>query len=77
MGEVAATRMPPTPDGRREAFRTFMTSHRLRPSQWAKDAGIPMGEIMAFLSGRARSISSEAADKLARAAKVRADDMFK
>ena len=32
----------PRPDRRyaREAFRTFMTSHRLRPTSWAKDAGV-------------------------------------
>jgi cyclic pyranopterin monophosphate synthase len=77
MGEVAATRAPPAPDQRREAFRSFMTSRRLRPSQWAKDAGVPLGEIMGFLNGRSRGFSAEIADKLAQAAKVRADDMFR
>ena len=36
-----------------------------------------MGEIMAFLNGRSRGFSPGVADKLARAAKVRPDDMFK
>jgi len=77
MGEVAASRQPAAPDARREAFRAFMTSHRLRPSQWAKDSGVPLGEIMAFLNGRARNISTDAAGKLARAAKVSTDDLFR
>jgi cyclic pyranopterin phosphate synthase len=76
MGEVAAARMPGAPDQRREAFRAFMTSHRLRPTQWAKDAGVPLGEIMGFLNGRSRGFSTEVAEKLAQAAKVGAADMF-
>jgi hypothetical protein len=77
MGEVAAARAPAAPHAQRDAFRTFMTSHRLRATQWAKEAGVPVGEIMAFLTGRSRGFASETADKLARAAKVRPDDMFK
>jgi cyclic pyranopterin phosphate synthase len=77
MGEVAAARAPAAPHAQRDAFRTFMTSHRLRATQWAKEAGVPVGEIMAFLTGRSRGFASETADKLARAAKVRTDDMFK
>ena len=75
MGEVVGPR--PTADARREAFRNFMTSHRLRPTTWAKDAGIHTGEIMGFLTGRSRGFSGEVAEKLARVAKVRVEDMFK
>lgn len=75
MGEVAAPR--PNQDQRREAFRTFMTSHRLRPTIWAKQAGIASGEILSYLTGRSRGFSTEVAEKLARAAKVRVEDMFR
>jgi len=75
MGEVAAPR--PTQDQRRDAFRAFMTSHRLRPTLWAKQAGIASGEVLSFLTGRSRGLSVESAEKLARAAKVRVEDMFK
>jgi cyclic pyranopterin phosphate synthase len=75
MGEVAAPR--PVQDQRRDAFRAFMTSHRLRPTLWAKQAGIASGEILGFLTGRARGLTPDAAEKLARAAKVRVEDMFR
>jgi cyclic pyranopterin phosphate synthase len=75
MGEVVGPR--PEPSQQREKFRAFMTSNRLRPTQWAKDAGVPMGEIMAFLNGRSRGFTADTTEKLARAAKVRPDDMFR
>jgi pimeloyl-ACP methyl ester carboxylesterase len=74
-GEVSAPR--PMPDNRREAFRNFMTAHRLRPTIWAKEAGVASGEILGYLTGRSRGFSGEVAEKLARAAKVRVEDMFK
>ena len=75
MGEVASPRS--RPDQRREAFRAFMTSRRLRPTVWAKQAGVHSGEILGFLTGRARGFSGDVAEKLARAAKVTVEDMFK
>ena len=75
MSEVAAPR--PTQDRQRDAFRAFMTSRRLRPTLWAKQAGIASGEILSFLTGRSRGLAPDAAEKLARAAKVRVEDMFK
>lgn len=79
MGEVAAPR--PRSHGaaaeqRREAFRAFMTSRRLRPTLWAKQAGVSSGEILGFLTGRSRGFSQEVAEKLARAARVQVGDMF-
>ena len=79
MGEVAAPRPPSGgagADQRREAFRKFMTSHRLRPTVWAKQAGVPSGEILGYLTGRSRGFSPDVAEKLARAARVRVEDMF-
>jgi cyclic pyranopterin monophosphate synthase len=74
MGEVAAPRV--AQDQRRDAFRAFMTANRLRPTLWAKQAGVAQGEILGFLTGRSRGFSPEVAEKLARAAKVRVEDMF-
>jgi len=76
MGETAASPSP-SPDQRRDAFRVFMTTHRLRPTLWAKQAGIASGEILSFLTGRSRGLSPDVAEKLARAARVRVEDMFK
>ncbi len=81
MGEVSAPR--PSADKQREtgqqreAFRAFMTSNRLRATQWAKDAGVPVSEIYAFLTGKTRGMPNDVADKLARAARARTEDMFK
>jgi hypothetical protein len=60
----------------REAFRAFMIARHLRPSQWAKSAGIPAGEILAFLTGRASAISFESLGKLAQAAGCEPQDFF-
>lgn len=79
MGEVAAPRARShgaATDQRREAFRAFMTSRRLRPTLWAKQAGVSSGEILGFLTGRSRGFSQEVAEKLARAARVQVGDMF-
>jgi cyclic pyranopterin phosphate synthase len=61
----------------REAFRTFMTSRRLRATQWAKEAGVPAAHIFAFLTGKQRSLPSDVAERLARVAKARVEDMFR
>jgi cyclic pyranopterin phosphate synthase len=61
----------------REAFRAFMTSRRLRATEWAKDAGVPPSQIYAFLTGRSRAMASDVAERLARAARVRVEDMFR
>ena len=66
----------PTPDEKREAFRRFMTGKRLRPTEWAREAGVSAGEILGFLTGRSRGFSEGVAEKLARAAKVSVEDMF-
>lgn len=60
----------------REAFRAFMTSRRLRATQWAKDADVPVAQIYAFLTGKTRSIPTHIAERLARAARSRVEDLF-
>lgn len=75
IGEVAAPRG--TEIGRqRDVFRAFMLARHLRPSEWAKAAGVAPGEIMAFLTGHARSITPASLEKLARAANCAIEDMF-
>ena len=76
MGEVAAPRG--TEIGlQRDSFRAFMVVRRLRPSAWAKAAGIAPGEVMAFLTGHARTISLRSLEKLAQAANASVDDFFR
>ncbi len=81
MGEVSAPR--PNADKQREtgqqreSFRAFMTSNRLRATQWAKDADVPVSEIYAFLTGKTRAMPRDVAEKLARAARTRTEDMFR
>ena len=61
MGEVAAPRAQSHGAGidqQREAFRAFMTSRRLRPTIWAKQAGVASGEILGYLTGRSRGFSA-------------------
>ena len=75
MGEVAAPRGQEI--GRqREAFRAFMVARHLRPTEWARAAGIPAGEILGFLTGKSRSITPQSAEKLARAAGCAPEDLF-
>lgn len=76
MGEVAAPRGTQVSEYR-DAFRAFMTRRRLKPSQWARDAGVPLGELMAYLTGRVRFFSPGTAEKLAGAAGVSPDTMFR
>ncbi|HVW72909.1 MAG TPA: helix-turn-helix transcriptional regulator [Rhizomicrobium sp.] len=76
MGEVMAPRGQEI--GRhRDAFRAFMLARHLRPSDWAKAAGVAPGEIMAFLTGHVRSIPVASLEKLARAANCAVEDFFK
>lgn len=77
MGEVAAPKVHGDPNAAREAFRAFMVEHRLRATEWAKQAGVPAAQIYAFLTGKSRAINPGTAKKLAKAARVSAGDMFR
>lgn len=75
MGEVAI------PKGQhisaaRDAFRAFMVKHRLTPTGWARAAGVPPGEVLAFLAGQAREIPAASVERLAAAAQVLPADLF-
>lgn len=76
MGEVIAPRGTEVAAGR-DAFRAFMQAHRLTPSGWAQEAGVPLGEIMGFLTGKSRGFSAETMAKLARVAGVAPAEMFR
>jgi hypothetical protein len=75
MGEVAAPRGVEI-GKQRDAFRAFMLARRLRPTDWARTAGVPSGEILAFLAGKARSIAPHTLEKLARAAGCTPQQLF-
>jgi hypothetical protein len=64
-------------NAQRDAFREFMKVHRLRASDWAKQADIPVSQIYSFLTGKSRAMSPEAVTRLAGAARVRPEDMFR
>lgn len=76
MNEVAAPRNRDA-SGQRDAFRAFMTAQRLRATEWAKQADVPVAQIYAYLTGKARALPAETVQKLARAARVREEDMFR
>ena len=76
MGEVAAPRGLEI--GRqRDGFRAFMIARHLRPTEWARAAGVPAGEILGFLTGKIRTIAPATLEKLARAANCRPEDFFR
>jgi hypothetical protein len=76
MGEVAAPRGVEI-GKQRDTFRAFMLAHHLRPSEWARAAGVAPGEILGFLTAKTRSIAPETLEKLARAANVAPEDIFR
>lgn len=75
MGEVVAPRGIEIGAGR-DALRAFMLAHRLVPTQWARAAGVPAGEILGYLTGRTRLLSQGTVMKLARAANASPEEMF-
>ncbi len=75
MGEVMTPRGLAVGAGR-DALRAFMLARRLAPTQWAKAAGVPMGEVLAYLTGRTRHLSAATVERLARAANATPEEMF-
>jgi DNA-binding Xre family transcriptional regulator len=75
MGEVAAPRGVEI-GKQRDAFRAFMIARHLRPTEWARVAGVPPGEVLGFLTGKVRSIAPQTLAKLARAANCTVQDFF-
>ena len=61
----------------REAFRACMLARHLKPTEWARAAGVPPGEILGFLTAKTRTIAPETLAKLAQAARCTVEDFFK
>ena len=76
MGEVATTRAEHFGQ-QRFLLRSFMQNRGLRPSEWARSAGIPSGELLGFLTGKSRTIPTASLEKLAAAARCKVEDFFK
>jgi cyclic pyranopterin phosphate synthase len=77
MSEAGAARATSqNPSGEREALRKFIVARRLRASEWAKSASVPVNELYGYLSGRSRALSQESADRLAKAARATPEEMF-
>jgi cyclic pyranopterin phosphate synthase len=75
MHEVANPRAA-NASGDRESLRSFMQARRLRASEWAKSAAVPVNELYGYLSGHSRALSAGSAEKLAAAARASIDEMF-
>lgn len=60
----------------RESLRQFMIARGLRPSEWAQSASVPLNELYGYLSGHSRKLSSEAIEKLAKAARTTPEQML-
>lgn len=78
MGETDAPKLAKgeTIRAQRDALRAFMTKHHLRPSEWARAAGVAPGEILGFLTGQSRSIAPATLEKLAAVAKASPKDLL-
>jgi len=74
--EFAAPKRAINASNEREALRGFMITNRLRATQWAKSADVPVNEVYAFLNGRARALAPETSEKLARAARTSVEVML-
>ena len=81
MGEVVGPRGPEMArrdiGQQRESLRAFMLARHLRPSEWARMAGIPAGEILGFLTGKSRAVPPASLEKLARAANCKVEEIFR
>jgi cyclic pyranopterin phosphate synthase len=73
--EVATPRAV-NPSTERDALRSFMLERRLRATEWAKSAAVPVNELYGYLSGRSRALSPSSTERLAKAARTSVDEMF-
>jgi hypothetical protein len=73
--ETTAPQTTTSADGR-ENLRQFMIARGLRPSEWAQSASVPLNELYGYLSGHSRKLSSEAIEKLAKAARTTPEQML-
>jgi hypothetical protein len=64
-------------NARREGLRKFMSARSLTAHAWAKDAGVPVGVIYSFLHGRTHTLTKAEETKLAEAAGVSPEDLYR
>lgn len=57
----------------RDNFRSFMKSHNLNASSWAKKSGVAEATIRHYINGRNKSITTSNIEKLAKAVGVDSD----
>jgi|CXWL01.1.fsa_nt_gi cyclic pyranopterin phosphate synthase len=62
---------------RRDALRRFMAARGLTAHAWAKDAGVAVGVIYSFLHGRTPTLTKAEEEKLATAAGVAPEDLYR
>ena len=62
---------------RRDALRRFMSARGLTAHAWAKDAGVAVGVIFSFLHGRTHTLTKAEEQKLADAAGVAPEDLYR
>lgn len=60
----------------RDGLRRFMLERRLKATDWARSAAVPVNQLYGFLSGRSREIPKDIAEKLAKTARASVDEMF-
>jgi hypothetical protein len=60
----------------RAALRAFMKQHRLTATGWAGKANVPANQLLAFLTGKSRTLPPETIQKLADAAGVAPAQLF-
>jgi cyclic pyranopterin phosphate synthase len=77
MEATAASPSRKSPSTDRQAFRSFMLERRLRASVWASEAGVASSQIYAYLTGRLNALPFDVLEKLARAARVSPEDIFR
>jgi cyclic pyranopterin phosphate synthase len=63
--------------GKRDAMRRFMQARGLTAHAWARDAGMPVGVLYSFLHGRSHALSRAEEQKLAQAAGVDPEDLYR
>lgn len=64
-------------NARREGLRQFMSNRSLTAHAWAKDAGLAVGVIYSFLHGRTHTLTKAEEQKLADAAGVAPEDLYR
>jgi hypothetical protein len=75
MDAVSAPRGPMAA-AERAALRAFMARRRLTATGWAAEAGVPANHLLAFLTGKSRTLPPEMIQKLADAAGVSPAALF-